>query len=209
MFRALLGILIGDTSSPILWTLYLSDFKLLSDATSDILLAGIFITNLEQADDVILISLTAAGAQRKMDALYRCFSPPTRLVHPDVASFRDAEEGEGSTGGDDEDEDEDEDLPAMITVSAAPDPRRARPWLPIKIKDGDNGEDGDSGVSAGFPTIPITLAGGTISRPLGKPARRSRVVSEEGLYMELLAGEYNNEEPDAGALEGFGDDFGE
>ncbi|KAF8180522.1 hypothetical protein K438DRAFT_1460333, partial [Mycena galopus ATCC 62051] len=71
MFRALIGVLIGDTSSPILWTLYLSDFKLLSDATADILLAGIFITNLEQADDVILTSLTADGAQRKMNALWK------------------------------------------------------------------------------------------------------------------------------------------
>ncbi|KAJ7110982.1 hypothetical protein C8R44DRAFT_633484, partial [Mycena epipterygia] len=53
------------------------------------------------------------------------------------------------------------------------------------------------------------LFGGTISRPLGKPARRSRVVSEEGLYMELLAAEYSDEEPDAGALEGSGDDFEE
>jgi hypothetical protein len=71
MFRALIGILIGDTTSPILWTLYLSDFKLLSDATTDILLAGMFITNLEQADDVIMISLTADGAQRKMNALWK------------------------------------------------------------------------------------------------------------------------------------------
>ncbi|KAJ6597506.1 hypothetical protein DFH09DRAFT_851776, partial [Mycena vulgaris] len=101
---------------------------------------------------------------------------------------RDAEEGEGSAVGDDDDEDEDEDLPAMITVSAAPRPRRARSWLPITL---------------------ANLFGGTISRPLGKPARRSRVVSEEGLYMELLAAKYSNDEPDAGALEAFGDDFEE
>ncbi|KAJ7900818.1 hypothetical protein B0H13DRAFT_1551866, partial [Mycena leptocephala] len=53
------------------------------------------------------------------------------------------------------------------------------------------------------------LFGGTISRPLGKPARCSRVVPEEGLYTELLAAEYSDEEPDAGALEGSGDDFEE
>ncbi|KAJ7826742.1 hypothetical protein B0H13DRAFT_1616028, partial [Mycena leptocephala] len=51
------------------------------------------------------------------------------------------------------------------------------------------------------------LFGGTISHPIGKPARRTRVVSEEGLYMELLAVECSDEEPDAGALEGSGDDF--
>ncbi|KAJ7448820.1 hypothetical protein B0H11DRAFT_2247461 [Mycena galericulata] len=36
---------------------------------------------------------------------------------------------------------------------------------------------------------------------------RDRVVSEESLYMELLAAEHNDEEPDAGAQEGFGDDY--
>jgi hypothetical protein len=81
MFRALIGILIGDTSSPILWTLYLSDFKLLSDATTDILLAGIFITNLEQADDVILISLTAEGAQRKMNTLWKWCSVNFMIIN--------------------------------------------------------------------------------------------------------------------------------
>ncbi|KAJ7333985.1 hypothetical protein DFH08DRAFT_707359, partial [Mycena albidolilacea] len=74
MFRALIGILIGDTSSPSLWTLCLSDFKLLSDATTDILLAGMFIKNLEQADDVILISLAADEAQRKINALWKWYS---------------------------------------------------------------------------------------------------------------------------------------
>ncbi|KAJ7362617.1 hypothetical protein DFH08DRAFT_622818, partial [Mycena albidolilacea] len=64
---ALVGITIGDTPSPILWTINLSDFKLLSDATTDILLAGVFITNMEQADDIIMISLPADGARRKMN----------------------------------------------------------------------------------------------------------------------------------------------
>ncbi|KAJ6466759.1 hypothetical protein DFH09DRAFT_923802 [Mycena vulgaris] len=54
--------------------------------------------------------------------------------------------------------------------------------------------------------VEANLVGGTISRPLGKPARRSWKMSEEGLYMELLAAEYSDEEPDAGALEGSGDD---
>ncbi|KAJ7171974.1 hypothetical protein C8R46DRAFT_821827, partial [Mycena filopes] len=51
------------------------------------------------------------------------------------------------------------------------------------------------------------LFGGAVARPIGKPARRSRVVTEEGLYMELLAAEHSDEEPDAGAMEGSGDDF--
>ncbi|KAJ6495470.1 hypothetical protein C8R45DRAFT_824268, partial [Mycena sanguinolenta] len=81
LFRALIGILIGNTSSPILWTLYLSDFKLLSDATADILLAGIFITNLEQADDMIMMSLTAGGAQRKINAFWKWCSVNFMIIN--------------------------------------------------------------------------------------------------------------------------------
>ncbi|KAJ7200871.1 hypothetical protein GGX14DRAFT_371987 [Mycena pura] len=53
------------------------------------------------------------------------------------------------------------------------------------------------------------LFGGAIARPIGKPARCPRVVSEEALYMGLLAAKHSDEEPDAGAQEGFGDDFEE
>ncbi|KAF8879476.1 hypothetical protein BD779DRAFT_1649417, partial [Infundibulicybe gibba] len=69
-FRARMGILIGDTSSPILWTLYLADFYLRGDH-DDIALAGAIIANLEQADDIILLSTTAVGAQKKMTALWQ------------------------------------------------------------------------------------------------------------------------------------------
>ncbi|KAJ7191607.1 hypothetical protein GGX14DRAFT_600008 [Mycena pura] len=53
------------------------------------------------------------------------------------------------------------------------------------------------------------LFGGAIAWPFGRPARRAKVVSEEALYMELLAAEHSDEEPDAGALEGSGDDYSE
>ena len=58
-----------------------------------------------------------------------------------------------------------------------------------------------------FPVTLAKLFGGAVARPIGKPAGRPRVVSEEALYMELLAAEHSDEEPDAGALEGSGDDF--
>jgi hypothetical protein len=100
--------------------------------------------------------------------------------------LRDAEdEDEDGTRGDADDGDED--LPSTIPASA-PRPRRPLSWLPITL---------------------ANLFGSIISRPIGKPARRTRVVSEEGLYMELLAVECSDEEPDAGALEGSGDDFEE
>lgn len=69
-FVSTLGILIGDNSSPILWTLYMADFHLDADS-DDIKLASIIIGNLEQADDIILISTSPAGAQKKMNALWK------------------------------------------------------------------------------------------------------------------------------------------
>ncbi|KAF6742637.1 hypothetical protein DFP72DRAFT_822055 [Ephemerocybe angulata] len=69
-FSALMGILAGDTSSPILWLIYLSDFILDADV-DDINLSGIPMSNMEQADDIILMSTTPEGLQRKMHALWR------------------------------------------------------------------------------------------------------------------------------------------
>jgi hypothetical protein len=37
--------------------------------------------------------------------------------------------------------------------------------------------------------------------------RREQVISEESLYMELLAAEYSDGEPNVGAQEGSGDDY--
>ncbi|KAJ7924545.1 hypothetical protein B0H13DRAFT_1601553, partial [Mycena leptocephala] len=51
-----------------------------------------------------------------------------------------------------------------------------------------------------------SLFAGVASNPITLTCR-DRVVSEESLYMELLAAEHNDEEPDAGAQEGFGDDY--
>ncbi|KAF8163867.1 ribonuclease H-like domain-containing protein, partial [Mycena galopus ATCC 62051] len=57
-----------------------------------------------------------------------------------------------------------------------------------------------------FPTTLAALFGGIIQNPITL-TRRDRVVSEESLYMELLAAEHTDEEPDAGAQEGSGDDY--
>ncbi|KAJ7249989.1 hypothetical protein C8J57DRAFT_1521586 [Mycena rebaudengoi] len=58
-----------------------------------------------------------------------------------------------------------------------------------------------------FPTTLATLFGGVIENPFTL-AQRGRVVSEEALLMELLAAEHSDEEPDVGAQEGSGDDYG-
>ncbi|KAJ7333203.1 hypothetical protein DFH08DRAFT_966046 [Mycena albidolilacea] len=49
----------------------------------------------------------------------------------------------------------------------------------------------------------------TIARLTGEPMPRPlhAAVSEEGLYMELLAAEHSGKEPDDGELEGSGDDY--
>ncbi|KAJ7195963.1 hypothetical protein GGX14DRAFT_376553, partial [Mycena pura] len=52
-----------------------------------------------------------------------------------------------------------------------------------------------------------TLFSGTPERMIGRPAWRLKVVSEEALYMELLTAEHSDKAPDAGALEGSGDDY--
>ncbi|KAJ3550428.1 hypothetical protein NMY22_g490 [Coprinellus aureogranulatus] len=69
-FRSLVGILIGDTSSPTLWALYMSDLRM-ARHSDDCILAGIPISNMEQADDIVLISTTPEGLQQKMDELWR------------------------------------------------------------------------------------------------------------------------------------------
>ena len=69
-FRAHAGILIGDPASPILWNLYLSDF-LVQTHDEDIVLDGLCMSHLEQADDIVLFSLTPDGLQRKLDQLAR------------------------------------------------------------------------------------------------------------------------------------------
>ncbi|KAF8135899.1 hypothetical protein K438DRAFT_1639716, partial [Mycena galopus ATCC 62051] len=51
-----------------------------------------------------------------------------------------------------------------------------------------------------------TLFGGIIQNPITL-TRRDRVVSEESLYMELLAAEHTDEEPDTGAKEGSGNNY--
>ncbi|EJD33434.1 hypothetical protein AURDEDRAFT_177482 [Auricularia subglabra TFB-10046 SS5] len=55
------------------------------------------------------------------------------------------------------------------------------------------------------------LFGGKAARPADVPpaATRRKAFTEERLYMELLAAEYDDEEPDDGAKEGSEDDYEE
>ena len=65
-FKSTIGLLTGDTASPILWNLYFADVILPEDE-NDVTLG---ISHVEQADDVVLFSTTAAGLQQKLHAFF-------------------------------------------------------------------------------------------------------------------------------------------
>ncbi|TFY52607.1 hypothetical protein EVJ58_g9917 [Rhodofomes roseus] len=68
LFKALAGILIGDPASPILWNLYLADL-VIRPHSDDILLGGVCLSHLEQADDIALFSTSTIALQQKLDDL--------------------------------------------------------------------------------------------------------------------------------------------
>jgi hypothetical protein len=67
-FKALIGILIGDPASPTLWNLYMSDFVMSMDL-DDVILSGASASNLEHADDILLMSYSARGLQTKLNVV--------------------------------------------------------------------------------------------------------------------------------------------
>ncbi|EPS95417.1 hypothetical protein FOMPIDRAFT_1085762, partial [Fomitopsis schrenkii] len=68
LFRALAGILIGDPASPILWNLFLSDLAM-RQHVDDSTLAGVSVSHLEQADDIVVFSTSMAAVQSKLNDL--------------------------------------------------------------------------------------------------------------------------------------------
>ncbi|KAF7374664.1 RNA-directed DNA polymerase from mobile element jockey [Mycena sanguinolenta] len=70
-FKSLIGVLTGDTASPILWNVYFADLAdMFGPDMDDIRLNGRPVSHLEQADDVALFSTTAEGLQRKIDLFF-------------------------------------------------------------------------------------------------------------------------------------------
>jgi hypothetical protein len=69
-FESLIGILAGDTISPLLWILYFSDFSI-PESSDDVRIDGRAISHLEQADDLLLLALSPEGLQRKMNLFYK------------------------------------------------------------------------------------------------------------------------------------------
>ena len=68
-FKSTIGLLTGDMASPILWNLYFADVILPEDE-DDVTLGGRKISHVEQVDDVVLFSTTAAGLQRKLHVFF-------------------------------------------------------------------------------------------------------------------------------------------
>lgn len=67
-FKELIGLLTGDPASPILWNLFLADLKMMPDM-DDVFLAAVRISLLAQADDMLLVSLSAQGLRMKLSTL--------------------------------------------------------------------------------------------------------------------------------------------
>jgi len=68
-FRSLCGVLAGDPLSPTLWNIFLSTFRLDIDE-DDVNLIHRFVSHLEHADDMAIISSSPEGLQRHLDQLH-------------------------------------------------------------------------------------------------------------------------------------------
>lgn len=70
-FKSLIGVLTGDTASPILWNIYFTDLtEVFPPDPDDICLAGRAMSHVEQADDVALFSTSIEGLQRKLNLFF-------------------------------------------------------------------------------------------------------------------------------------------
>ncbi|KAJ7355809.1 hypothetical protein DFH08DRAFT_912647 [Mycena albidolilacea] len=76
-FKSLIGVLTGDTASPILWNVYFADLAVaFGNDDDDIILDG--------ADDVVLFSTTLAGLQRKIDIFFACLSKTLWMIFGEI-----------------------------------------------------------------------------------------------------------------------------
>jgi hypothetical protein len=72
-FKSLIGVLTGDTASPVLWNVYFADLaEVFSEDGDDIILNGVAVSHLEQADNIVLFSTTPEGLQRKINTFAWC-----------------------------------------------------------------------------------------------------------------------------------------
>jgi exonuclease III len=71
-FKSMIGVLTGDTASPVLWNIYFANIgRWLEDEPVDVALAHRLVSHVEQADDVALFSTSLLALQRKVDGFLR------------------------------------------------------------------------------------------------------------------------------------------
>jgi len=70
-FKSFLGLLTGDTASPILWNLYFADIGDYIPSHCDDIVLQRPMSHLEQADNVVLFSTSLNGLQSKVDGFFR------------------------------------------------------------------------------------------------------------------------------------------
>jgi hypothetical protein len=68
-FKAFIGLLSGDPASPILWNLFLADLVMMPDKDDIYIFAAARISLLAEADNILLLSISARGLRLKLDTL--------------------------------------------------------------------------------------------------------------------------------------------
>ncbi|EIN14587.1 hypothetical protein PUNSTDRAFT_24260, partial [Punctularia strigosozonata HHB-11173 SS5] len=68
LFRSHVGILAGDSASPMLWILYMADLAI-PEHNDDVVLAGERVSHFEQADDLKVTSTSLSGVQAKINTV--------------------------------------------------------------------------------------------------------------------------------------------
>jgi Reverse transcriptase (RNA-dependent DNA polymerase) len=97
-FKSIIGVLTGDTASPVLWNIYFADLtNWLHDDIHDVCLYTRLISHVEQADDVGLFSTTFFSLQKKVD----CFLQWCDVNFMDISAPKSKWMimGDGNTGG--------------------------------------------------------------------------------------------------------------
>jgi hypothetical protein len=67
-FKALIGLLTGDPASPVLWNFFMADLVMLPDL-DDMVMENVRMAMMAEADDVLLISLSAQRLHAKLKTL--------------------------------------------------------------------------------------------------------------------------------------------
>lgn len=115
-------------------------------------------------------------------------------------------------GAADEEGEDEQTLKSALVTSASVWRRELAKWVEEERENSEDDSDerrastsGQHRVRSWLPCSLSTLFTGESKRPV---VQHRQPFDREALLMELLAAEHDDEEPDDGALEGSGDDYG-